>query len=73
MSPFESIIADVMGGKIAIQDPDIGDFSVLFGTDGEMGQTVVTAFGGSIEDFPVDQRAVAGDSDRARADSAQGK
>jgi len=63
----------VGGVQVAVEDAGVGDFAVVFGADGEVGEAVDAAFVGAVEDFPVDEASVAGEADAAGADAAEGE
>ena len=80
-APAETVIhrvapppfAGEIGKQVAVEDAGRFDPSVPFGTDGEVGTAVQKSFPRMIENFPVDQTAVPGNSYAAGADSSNGK
>ena len=59
--------------KISVEDACSFDSAVPFRADGEVGTAVQKSFPRMIENFPVDQTAVPGNSYAAGADSSNGK
>ena len=66
-------VAGIGRVQVTLQDPRIDHAPVLLGFDGKMRKPIEAPLVGFVEDFPIDQASVAGQTDTAGANASQGK
>ena len=64
-------LAHIAGRGVGVEDARVQQLAVFLGLDGKMRIAVDAALVGTVEDFPVDQAAIAVQADTARANAAQ--